>query len=488
MDPSQTSNAQPAWLSEMVDAGKNVPSQTQTQTDQPAWLTEMVNAGNTPAQSAAVLGHATSQMQKTFQSPLQNIQAGQSDANVEVAKGAGKQALSDFSSAGAQNAGPVGAAMMQNAPGFQQDIQGLQQGVKPSNPAQATGAAGTSLAEMTLGGGEAKSSGLLSSIADKTGLTDYLASRSAKNAVNAIAPKLTSSEIEASPNVIRPRIGAPGVDFTKDASLQNIANDTKDIAKGKSAIDDKNALHTAIETTSEKEVKPFLSKNKVPANFEDLQKKLSLVQPQSSLKADPSAFKTYARVREEVQSSLYNSLRETAKAKGDFGNQVDFNDVWNARKILDDKTEEELGTKTFGTPEFTGAKAAIQDMRQGLTQYIKDSLQFPGQMEDVNKMQEFMQVARSKGIDINSDQAVSLMKQMGIKTSPESIARAQTFENAMSKISNYYKAMDNISTKVPDEIRASNTFGKRHPILKWAARGIGLGAGFGLEEQARKAL
>lgn len=317
-------------------------------------------------------------------------------------------------------------------------------------------------------------------------LKEFLANRATTKAVNAIAPKLTSGEIEASPNVIRPKIGAPRVDFTKDTALQQIANDTKDIAKGKSSIDDKNALKSAIEQTSVNGVKPFLAENKVPANFEDLQKKLSLVHPQSSLKADPSALKTYSRVREEVQTSLYNSLKETAKAKGDFTGNVDFNDVWDARKVLDSKAEEELGSKVFGTPEFTGAKAAIQDMRQGLTQYIKDSLQFPGQMEDVNRMQEFTQVAKARGIEIGSKEAQALMEQMGIKSTPEGIARAKTFEDSMSKISNFYKAIDNVSTKIPEEIRLNSTFGKRHPILKRVAQGLGIGGGIGIEEEVRK--
>lgn len=317
-------------------------------------------------------------------------------------------------------------------------------------------------------------------------ISDYIENRNLNKSINAISPKLTAGEMEASPNVIKPRFGAPKVDFTKDKALKAIAQDTKGIVKGKSAIDDKNALRAAIETASEKEIKPFLAENKVPANFEDLQKKLEMVHPQSSLKADPTASKTYDRVREEVQANIYSSLKTAAKNKGDFGSSTDFNDVWNARKILDTKAEEELGTRVFGSAEYTGAKAAIQDLRQGLTQYIKDSLQFPGQMEDVNKMQEFLQVARGRGIDIGSTEAKMLMEQMGIKATPEGIARAKTFEDTMGKVSNYYKAIDNISTKVPDEIRANATFGKRHPVIQKVLQGLGIGSGIGLEEEVRQ--
>ncbi len=325
--------------------------------------------------------------------------------------------------------------------------------------------------EQTTKAAVTKASDLMASVAEK---------KVSQTAIKALTPKMTSGELEAAPNVMRPKIGAPRVDMTKDKGFMQIVNDTKGIVKGKSSIDDKNALKTAITKTAEN-LKSFFTKNQVPTNFANLIQKLKLVNPEASLKADPSAFKTYSRVREEVQASINSSMKEAAKTVGDFGSKTNPNDFWDAMKILDQKSEEELGTKVFGSPEYTGVKAAIQDMRQGLMQYARDSLKFPGQMEQVNKMQEFMQVARSRGIEINSqEQAVQLMKDMGITNTPEDVARSAFLEDSMSKMSNYYRAIDNVSTKIPDEIRGGATWAKRNPIkagaLNYGAKAVGAGA------------
>lgn len=83
----------------------------------------------------------------TFTDPLHNIAAGKSQDNLDAGKGAAKQLLKDFSSVGAQNAGPVGEKMMENAPGFAKDIKGLQDKTVSSNDAQKKGALDTSIAE-----------------------------------------------------------------------------------------------------------------------------------------------------------------------------------------------------------------------------------------------------------------------------------------------------------------------------------------------------
>lgn len=414
----------------------------------------------------------------TFRTPLMDIQAGQAERGVDVLKGAVKQGVADISRAGAQHAGPVGAEMLRGAPAFAQNVGALEQAVKPTNEAQAQGAAMTTMAEVALG-----TKGAKDIISNLPLVRNFLKTRELTKATKAIAPKLTTEQMREAPNVIKSRFASPRIDYSKDKQFMGMVEDVKGIVRGKSAIDDKNALRTAIETVSEQEVKPLLAQNTVPANFEDLIDKLKLVHPQSSLKADPSAAKTYNRVREEVQGSLYSYLKQIAKNKQSFGSQTDFNDVWDARKLLDAKAEEELGAKVFGTPEYTGAKSAIQDMRQALTQYIKDSIQFPGQMENVNLMQDFIQVARQRGIDIGSDEGVRLMQQMGLKTTPEQMAIVQKFEDTMRRISNYYKAIDNVSTKVPDEIRKGGIIKRtvKNPFVQTA---IGASAATTLVDKA----
>lgn len=82
-----------------------------------------------------------------FQSPLENIRAGNSQTNLQVGAGAIKRAVSDVSSVGAQNAGPVGAEMMRGAPEFAKNIDAFNAEMTPATPAEVQGAANTVVAE-----------------------------------------------------------------------------------------------------------------------------------------------------------------------------------------------------------------------------------------------------------------------------------------------------------------------------------------------------
>lgn len=409
---------------------------------------------------------------------------------MEIMKGVGKGALATMQGVhdlGSMAEGALGLHQLGQDPGEQALGNKINQHTTANNPDQVVGKGIEFGLEMGAGGAKSLAEGT-AKVGQATlgGFKGFLENRAAKNTISALTPKMTSGEMEAAPNVLKPRIGAPRIDMTKDKGFMEMANDTKGIVQGKSAINDKNALQGAIKKDSE-ELRGHFDQNKVPTHFSNLIKKLELVQPQQSLKSDPNAFGTYSRVRNEVQDSIYQSMKSKAKGAGDFGSKTNPNDFWESMKILDKKSEEELGTKVFGTPEYTGAKSAIQDMRQSLMQYARDSLKFPGQMEQVNKMQEFVQVAKQRGIEIDSfDQFKGLMKDMGIKNTSEDVSRAAYLEEKMRKMSNYYKAIDNVSTKVPDEIRANNTFGKRHPLLKTAAKGVAGTLGVGATYEAGK--
>ena len=92
---------------------------------------------------------------------LENIRKGQAQQNVEATKGFAKGALESFAGAGAQNAGPVGAAMKSHAGGF---FDSLEQVVKPTNPAQAYGKGSELVAE--LGAGTAAASNEIKNVAN----------------------------------------------------------------------------------------------------------------------------------------------------------------------------------------------------------------------------------------------------------------------------------------------------------------------------------
>ncbi len=83
-------------------------------------------------------------------SALENIRNGNAGLNVEASKGFLKGAGQTAASMGAQNAGPVGQEMLKHAPDFAQNIQGLNEGLKPTNDAQQYGKGSEFVAEMAL--------------------------------------------------------------------------------------------------------------------------------------------------------------------------------------------------------------------------------------------------------------------------------------------------------------------------------------------------
>lgn len=167
-----------------------------TQQDNPLGFQSALQGANMAAQAS---GHSTGVMQSILKgaasATLPNPQS-----TFDTGMGGIKQAVKDISSAGAQNAGPVGAAMTASAdsaaakngtPAFSQGFNDLNQATTPSNPTQQMGAMMTSIGEGMIPTGAAtdavKSSGLLSKIGDMTGINDWLAKRATSKAINAVA-------------------------------------------------------------------------------------------------------------------------------------------------------------------------------------------------------------------------------------------------------------------------------------------------------------
>lgn len=237
-----------------------------------------------------------------------------------------------------------------------------------------------------------------------------------------------------------------------------------------------NRVNSLIGEYSDKEVKPLLSQNKAPFNFEDLRDSLNLVQPSSGLKADPAALSTYSRIREEVLNTAASALRKIGKTD----NATDFNDIWNVRKIVDSKIESELGETTFGTPQYTGVKAAARDMRQGLTQFIDESLRYPGQMEKVNRLNASLGTLKQKGVDVTEEMLPALKKQLGVAEDAKGTAVADAFKAHIAKIRSLYDAADHLETKIGTETKSKvGAFLKAHPVAKKLTGATLTGAGIG---------
>jgi hypothetical protein len=256
------------------------------------------------------------------------------------------------------------------------------------------------------------------------------------------------------------------------------------VSKKNGPLDNIASVNQEIGRTSDGLSKHF-AQNKVPFNFEDLRGFMSRTAPSGSLKADPAAFSTYARVRENLLSSIYDTLKAGAKKSGNYGSVTDMSELWDARKVVDAQIEKELGATTFDSPQYMGVKAAARDFRDGFNRFIADNVANPGQMEQVNRMHEFLDAARSRGIDIPSEQdALNILrKQFGLTPSATANARAAMFQDTMTRLSRMYEARGNIAEsnwRLMDK-NAIQRWMKQNPqkakLLEYGlgAAGVGLG-------------
>lgn len=296
--------------------------------------------------------------------------------------------------------------------------------------------------------------------------------------IKTVAPKLTPTEIKEAAKLglatVSKLTGKVSLDFSKDPSVVKAADAVKDYVKvGAPAATNINRVKDGITTFAENTVKPLLAENPTPFHFDQLRDSLKLVTPDESLKAEPLAFQTYERVRERILQTVYNVLKKS----GERGNITDHNQLWDARKVIDSVIENELGSKTFGTPQYTGVKAAAKDIRNGLSRFITDNIANPGQMDKINQLKEFIQVARSKGIEITEEMLPALKQQMGITDIPEAQALAKEFEAHIGKLNGMYTALENLASHIPQEVGKTRIgrFLKAHPRVKDAVK-IGAGA------------
>lgn len=269
----------PEQLNAMSPTGQTAPAQPAN--GNPPWLQAMLDSGMDSTQSAATLGHATGMLQKTFQSPMQNIASGNAGENVDVATGALKQGARDLSMAGMQNAGPVGAQIMADAKAkgggaaqFAQGIEGFNQATQPTNAAQQSGAMLTSIGEAAIPFGSAKvtgavsravdkAGGMLGKLADSTGVTKFLADRAEKKALQSTLDAVytsptgkkftqTAGQIIGGKREITPSSIFREQGITPDQQTVNLATRLKGIGLGKDPVKNTQILSKEMTNTESK--------------------------------------------------------------------------------------------------------------------------------------------------------------------------------------------------------------------------------------------
>lgn len=274
------------------------------------------------SQTQSSLNQSQQIVNKIFQSPLQNIASGNSSDNLEVAKGAGKQAFKGLSSAGAQNAGPVGAEMKKNAGNFFSAADSIQ----PHGQLQEQGAINTGMAEMMLPlpgtegapavvKGVKAAEGLLPKIAKATGLSDFLGARYLKKATEAVqstAETMTKGEREAA--IAEKRLN-PGL--LKNSYLPSKTESRAgEILKGKVGNNPiKNVPVIQEEIASRgKEAESFLTTNAKKITNEDDFNAFQKQREKSATYLTPTAVKAY----DEQMTVFQGVLKKMAEKEGGY--------------------------------------------------------------------------------------------------------------------------------------------------------------------------
>jgi hypothetical protein len=304
--------------------------------------------------------------------------------------------------------------------------------------------------------------------------------------IDLVAPKLTTKEMTEAlatgrvKNVVSPKTKTVTPDFSGDPSTTRLVEATKNVINPqKTASENLDLVRNEIENVAENVVKPHLSENPVPFNFEDLRGSFELVSPSASVKGDATAFETYNRIKENFLETIYRKLKKAPGREA----VTDFNELWDARKTVDDIIENELGAAAFESPQYVGAKAAARDFREAFSKFIVESLSSPGQMEQINRMAEFLKEFRGRGVDlVDEKQAIKLLeKEFGITRTSADEARAALFKNEMDRLSALYETSENLASKARTEqgTGAVGRFFKTKPgktIKKVAPYVIGGGA------------
>lgn len=515
-----------------------------------AW--EPTNKKN--AETAAIV-------KEPFKTPLTRIASGKESENVDVAKGAVKQALNDFASAGAQEAGPVGADMKSRAGKFFDPLKDV---TTPKNAAQKEGAMNTTMAEIVAPippiAGKAKQ--VVNSVKSSIRGVDpavvatidrhlqstqqiidsgvqsspELISRLKTNIVDGLKAEGKASEaskieklsgefsdpnkfVDAAKKIITPTgeekkltdaltplltpmrklkgiVASAKSGEVFDAALskqvQQSVTAVQDVASAlgkkptdfvktgvKKAQDNAAGLGKAIGEYSKKIVTPFLQKSGVNYNYVDLKKALELVHPSESL--DRTALAAYNKVRERVLSAIANKVGPEVKnirsvaAMRDItqGGEVPAKtlkgdvDFWDARKIIDTIVDEETKGKAFGDASLAGAKAAYKDMRTGFAQYLAEAFRYPGQMENVNKANEFLKSERVAKMDKTGWNLDQFEHQFGLTRNASGEAQAAEWEKYMQNMSSLYDGIANVGVKATKEYGNGKIvlWMKEHPAM-----------------------
>ena len=263
-----------------------------------------------------------------------------------------------------------------------------------------------------------------------------------------------------------------------DTYIKGEKDPLRQIQKVNKGIVDKS---TAVDT--------FLDENPSKVNFEDMRKYIEINnKPDVNIQKDPGAFEAYSRSNENALNTLYKTMEDASKESGDFGPDISGSLIRKARINVDRQIAKELGEEVFGTPQFKGIKAAEVSVRNTLNRMSEDFLRYPDQMENVNKMNDFISSAKQRGVDIdlnNPEIVKKIEDSFGLKKTPESDAKANQLAEEHRYMSNLYEARDNMIDKYQARVGKNKIQDavKNNPYLKATTETIKRAVPFGLGTQ-----
>lgn len=317
--------------------------------------------------------------------------------------------------------------------------------------------------------------------------------------IEALTPKITGKAYEKKGLLGKVKDGA--VDDPEYAqswqSIQDAASalgtkGTKIIKTG--AVENSNNLNRVIDTIrdySQKVVSPFIKESGVNYNFGDLQKALSLVEPPPGLSGE--GLSAFNRMKSNAMQAIANRISPDVKGisslselrsklingkvpekilKGD-------EDFWDARKMIDDIFEKETKGKVFQEAARNGAQEGYSRLRGAFKDYLDEAFRYPGQMEKVNKLNEFLKTPQAIQMNKAGWSLEDIEKQFGLARNPMSEAKASEWEKHMKTLSGLFDARKNLSTRIGPErgLSGLDKFKKKHPVLNYAAKKTGQLAG-----------
>lgn len=289
--------------------------------------------------------------QNTFSTPLHNLALGDGQQNVDYAKGAVKGALQDFSGAGAQDAGPVGAAMLRNAPDFAKNIDAAKSFMQTSGNAQAQGAALSHVGFAAIGPGEVKAGLEASRLAKVPEIAESLAAP--KQTLKTVARGLMSlggnARTTSDAAAIRPLVesGSLKAGATAKATLHNVATLKNEI------VSTAQGLVTRLRGM---DVQPTVQPEELDSIFK---------QQVSSIERNvpPSGQQTAKDTAQWIWGKFINNLPK--------GRQLSAEDILSARKATDAEVEAIKGQNVFDPATDTGFSVALRAFRQGANDLLE---------------------------------------------------------------------------------------------------------------------